>query len=380
MHRAEQSRIFDEICRYWVDGHTTRADAELRYPAASYFDPAWLAAEKAVLRDMPQIVGHAAEVPEAGDYIAHADCGAPILVSRQKDGGLKAFLNICPHRGANVCTEASGNATLFSCPFHGWTFRNDGRLLNAPRDGFPTLDRDAFGLAEIPVEQRHGLIWVVTRPGATIDVARHLGDFDAELASYGIADHHLTRSEVLDLDINWKFVIDGFMEVYHFARLHEKSIAPWFYGTHSPFEGRGLNGRMIGVRKSFDTIRDQPFEEVDMLPHVAVNYQIFPNTVGVWQGDHFEFWTAYPGPTPDSCRVRILFMTPPASTGPAYQARWDRNWKIMIDTVQDEDWAISRDIQKNLPFAHDPELVAGANEPGLQHFHHVLGKMVGQHR
>ena len=380
MDRSVQLRIFEEIRGYCATGSTKLVDAEMRYPAASYLDHAHLAAEKAMFRDFPQIVAHASELPNPGAFIARSDCGAPILVTRQRDGSVRAFLNICSHRGAYVCTDPAGNAMHFTCPFHAWTFRNDGHLLSVPRDGFPTLDKSVFGLTELAAEERHGMIWVVTNPDTTIDVARHLGEFDAELADYGIADQRLTRTEVIDVDINWKFVMDGFLEVYHFAKLHEKSIAPWFYGTHSPFDGSGLNGRLVGVRKSFDTIRDRPFEDVEMLPHVAVNYQIFPNTVGVWQGDHFEFWTAYPGLTPDRCRVRIQIITPPALTGPAFQQRWDRNWKIMIETIQDEDWAVSRTIQRNLPFAHQPDLIAGANEPGLQHFHRVLGEMTARYK
>jgi nitrite reductase/ring-hydroxylating ferredoxin subunit len=378
--RVTQLRIFEEIRSYCAAGSTKLAPAEMRYPAQSYYNADFMAAEKAMLCDMPQIVGHVDELPNPGDFISHADCGVPILVTRQRDLSVKAFLNICPHRGANVCSTPSGNAASFSCPFHGWTFRNDGKLLAAPRDGFPTLNREAFGLTEISVEERHGLIWVVTRPGGTIDVAAHLGNFDAELESFGMSDQVLQRAEVVDVDINWKFVIDGFIEVYHFARLHEKSIAPWFYGTHSPYDADGINGRLIGVRKSFDTIKNRPFDDIDLLPHIAVNYQIFPNTVGVWQGDHFEFWTAYPGATPDSCRVRIQSITPRALSGPEFRSRWERNWKIMIETVQNEDWAISRIIQKNLPFAHRQDLIAGANEPGLQHFHHTLVETVSGYR
>ncbi|MGE4303660.1 MAG: SRPBCC family protein [Novosphingobium sp.] len=376
MQQAVQSRIFEEIRRYCANGSTKLAEAELRYPASSYYDSEYLAAEKAMMRAYPQIAGHTNQLPNPGDFISHSDCDAPLLIIRQRDHSIKAFLNICPHRGASVCTAPSGNASGFTCPFHAWTFRNDGRLLSAPRDGFPTLDRTQHGLTEIPVEERHGLIWVVTTPGGTIDVAQHLGVFDAELASYGIADQQLDRVEVLDVDVNWKFVMDGFLEVYHFAKLHAGSIAPWFYGTHSPFEPQGLHGRLVGVRKSFDTISNRPFEEIDMMPHVAVNYQIFPNTVGVWQGDHFEFWTAYPGPTPDRCRVRIQAITPNHLSGEAFRARWDRNWKIMIETVQDEDWAISREIQPNLPYVRENGLIAGANEPGLQHFHRTLGEVV----
>jgi len=376
VQRATQKRLFEEIKSYYRANSTKLAESEIRHPASAYFDPNYLERERKLLWRHPQIVGHAGDLAKAGDFIAHDDGGVPILVSRQSDGSLKAFQNICSHRGSRVCTEPAGNRTNFTCPYHAWTFRNDGRLLAAPRDAFPNLDRASAGLVELAVEQRHGLIWVVMTPGLGIDVAAHLGPLDEELASYGMGDFVLQRDDVLTPQINWKSVLDGFMEVYHFPKLHANSIAPWFYGTHSPFDKFGIHSRLVGVRKSFDMIADKPFDEIEMMPHVAVNYQIFPNTIIVWQGDHFEVWTSYPGTEAGSCIVRVQSIISKESAVPERQSRWDRNWKIMIETVVNEDWAMSHDVQRTLPFKSNKEIIFGANEPGLQHMHGMLDAAV----
>jgi Ring hydroxylating alpha subunit (catalytic domain) len=209
----------------------------------------------------------------------------------------------------------------------------------------------------------------LTAPGARIDVAAHLG---AELATYGIENFVVEREVVRQEAINWKFVIDGFLEVYHFPTLHANSIAPYFHGKYSPFDAFGRNGRLVGVRASFAKIIDLPFDEMEFMPHIAVNYQIFPNTVLVWQGDHFEVWISSPGQAPNNSSVCIQSLTTAEMSGKTHTARWDRNWKVLIDTVVTEDWAISMAVQNSPPFVANDRIVFGRNEPGLQHFHQQL--------
>ena len=298
---------------------------------------------------------------------------------RQEDGSLEAFLNVCRHRAARVCGEATGNARTFTCPYHGWVYRSNGSLMAPPRTAFPSVDPAERGLFPIPVEERHGLVWVVATVGATIDVRAHLGAaLDEELSAYAMGDMELERDTVRREPLNWKFPLDGFLEVYHIPKLHPQSIAPWIHGKYSPFDVMGRHSRMIGVRKSFEKTRGQPFEEGEFLKHMAVNYQVFPNTIVVWQGDHFALWTSYPGATPDSCTVRIQSIVPKEMSGESFQKRWDRNWDIALGTVAAEDWVISREIQKTLPFVQDGRILFGRNAPGLQHFHSVLDEVIEQ--
>ena len=222
------------------------------------------------------------------------------------------------------------------------------------------------------------MIWVVSTPHAAIDVAAHLGGLDAELASYNLAGYVLERDVLLTAEINWKFVLDGFLEVYHIPKLHSDSIAPWIYGKYSPFDRFDRNSRLVGVRKSFSEARGDGFESMKFLKHVAVNYQIFPNSIAVWQGDHFEVWTSYPGQKPDECKVRVQSLVTKDMNDERYKSRWDRNWKVLIDTVVSEDWAMSREVQSTLPFVSDKRIMFGRNEPGLQHFHSVLDQAIQQ--
>ncbi|MES2534259.1 MAG: aromatic ring-hydroxylating dioxygenase subunit alpha [Pseudomonadota bacterium] len=380
MEKSKLDQVISEVGEYYKNNGTKLAPAEAFHAASSYSDPAWLEKEREVLRRYPVIVGHSSRIKAAGDFFTDDLAGVPIIVVRQNDGSVRALINVCRHRGAKVCTEASGTRRNFVCPYHAWSYRTDGSLLKIPREeAFPNLNTQDHGLAELPVEERHGFIWVVATPGATIDVAAHLGGIDAELASYKSADMVLERDTVLSEDINWKFVLDGFLEVYHFASLHSKTIAPYFHGQYSPYDEFGMHGRLIGVRKSFDAVRGNVPEDAeasDLIKHFAMNYLIFPNTVLVWQADHFECWTAFPGEQADKCKVRVQSITTKEMSGPDYTSRWDKNWKIMIGTVIAEDWAVSKTIQQSLHAVPENQLVFGRNEPGMQHFHGQMRKEI----
>ncbi len=376
MQKEIQKQIFQEIKGYYKDNTTRVAETELPFPANVYFEPEHMEREKRLMEKYPVIVGHSSQIKESGDFLSHTLLGIPIMVVRQKDGSVKAFLNICSHRGARLCTENTGNSRRFVCPYHAWTYSLDGRLRGVPKLGFPNYDPADGNLTELQVEERHGLIWVQVDPANPIDVALHLGEIDDEIASYDISNCEVHSIKILEADINWKSVLDGFLEPYHFATLHADSIAPYFHGTYSPFEGFGINSRMIGVRKSFDKILESDFNEVDLLKHVAVNYQIFPNTILVWQGDHFECWTAYPGETPGKCKVLFQMLIPKAQYNESTMARWERNWTVIEETVFDEDWEMSHQVQGNLSHIPNETVVFGANEPALQHFHAHMKELI----
>lgn len=374
MELTLQRKLYEEIVDYLNRNGTSLAATAQPHSGATYFDPAYMAREKALMATLPVIVGHGSSIPEPYQYIAHDDTGVPVIVVRQPDGRLKAFLNICRHRAARLCPSGQGQAKLFACPYHGWTYRSDGRLHALLKEGFPEIDDAQSHLVELPVEERHGLIWLITTPGLDIDVAAFLGDLDVELASFPMRDFQLERAEVLEYDINWKFVLDGFLEVYHIPKLHSNTIAPYFFGRHSPFQPMGRHGRLLGVRKIFDDIKDEPFDSDRFLRSVAINYQVFPNSFFIWQGDHFEIWTPYPTDVPGRCKVRIQSLCTPDMIGGEWTRRWDRNWKILIDTVKAEDWAMSQEVQADLPHLPDHQVLFGRNEPALQHFHTELDR------
>ena len=294
---------------------------------------------------------------------------------RGNDGVLRGFHNSCGHRGAAVVDDEAGCTRRFTCPYHAWSYDNRGTLVSIPNaDGFDGIDRSTRGLIELPVEERHGLVWA--RPTATADdavgVTAFLGDLDTELEAFNMADYYHDRTDVLKESFNWKQIVDGFLETYHLRFLHRNTIGPYIKTNFALFDAFGPHGRMIALRDSFEAMRRLPPEDQRFLPHVAIIYQIFPNTVLVWQGDHFEAWSSHPSGSPSSVAARASLLAPPDLVGPEHEARWDKNWQILMDTVQSEDFVVARTIHKNSLAGRRDDVVFGRQEAPLQHFHTQL--------
>jgi phenylpropionate dioxygenase-like ring-hydroxylating dioxygenase large terminal subunit len=379
VQRHIQKRLIAEIDHYLDTATTAMADGLFANPVADYAAPARLAQEHAQLfRRYPLVIGHGSECPEPHDFFTRDLAGVPVVISRQVDGSLRALVNVCRHRGSKVVLDACGHRGSFTCPYHAWGYRADGTLATIPyEDGFVELDRAQMGLVSLPVQERHGLVWVVLTPGAPIDVAAHLGELDDELASYGLDGYVVERSTLLPAPMNWKLVVDGFLEVYHLRFLHPTTIAPYIRTNLAPFEPIGPHGRMVAVRTNYDELRARSPEEIDLLPHVAAIYQLFPNTILIWQADHFETWLVSPAgddPARSTSHVQLLAPHPTASADE--QRHWDRNWKVLMDTVLEEDFVASEAIQRGFTAGAQNHLTFGRNEPALQHFHRTLGAVL----
>lgn len=199
-------------------------------PGRYYADPAIYRLELTrIFGRLWTCVGLAASLPQPGDYLATEVAGEPILVVRGQDGQLRAFLNVCRHRGARLCTEARGclSGRVIQCPYHAWSYALDGRLIGAPNmrdaEGFRAED---YGLHPVPLAVWHGMVWVSLAadppPVETQLVPRvveRLGDF-ATFERYGIGDLRIGATVSYDVAANWKLVVENFMECYHCAVVH----------------------------------------------------------------------------------------------------------------------------------------------------------------
>ncbi|MCL5778289.1 aromatic ring-hydroxylating dioxygenase subunit alpha [Limibaculum sp. FT325] len=171
-----------------------------------------------------QIVCHVADLPEPGDFLTLDLCGERALVVRGRDGLLRAFHNLCRHRGSRVVAGERGNIRgAIICPFHGWTYDLDGCLRGvAHPKSLPPLDPSEWGLKPLEMEIWHGLIFVRFKPGPQPSVADLMARHEAEVAPYGIAD--MVACEPVDWGeespVNWKAVRDVDNEGYHVAMAH----------------------------------------------------------------------------------------------------------------------------------------------------------------
>jgi len=371
MQHQTQVDLTREILAHIEARSTALADDVTYTPTAVYTDPAWLKQEKRVLfRRYPLVMGLSCQLPEAGSYLTDDFSDVPILVTRTREGTVKAFLNVCRHRGAKVAQGCGRVRRNFVCPYHGWSYDADGELVGIPdRDSFAGVEAEARGLVELPATERHGLIWVTPTPGGEIDVDGHLGGLADELAAYDVGRYHHYETRVLRQRMNWKIVIDTFLEPYHFGVLHQNTVGPIFIPNLCLFHPFGLNLRETLPRRTIAGLQALPEAEWDLITHTAIVYVLFPNTVFVMQADHIETWRVYPvGDRVDECVMYLDFYIPEAAESDAARRHWDRNMDLAIRTVAEEDFPTGEGIQAGFAAGAQDHLVFGRNEPALAHF------------
>ena len=215
--------------------HTTALDPRL------YVDPASLDREQeAIFARTWQLGGHASQVAEPGRFMTVQTGRESALVIRGEDGELRAFRNVCRHRAARL-REGSGDCgKALRCPYHGWTYRTDGRLIGVPEGrGFPGLDKSALGLMPASVEIFHGLVFVNLDPEAA-PLAPTLAGLDEKLAPYGIERlEPFGDFDTSSQPANWKIVADNYLEGYHVPIAHPSLMRLLDYQNYTVEVGDG---------------------------------------------------------------------------------------------------------------------------------------------
>ncbi|WP_447725831.1 aromatic ring-hydroxylating oxygenase subunit alpha [Sphingomonas koreensis] len=165
-------------------------------------------------------VDHVSRIPKAGDYFLFEVGGESIIVTRQKDGSVGAFYNVCRHRGSRVCLTQEGNAAFFLCPYHAWTYNLDGSLRGAPY--MPaSFDKAEAALDSCSVRVVEGLIFICLAEGEVPEFD-HLAEIAQPfLALNGLATAKLAARRSYPTSANWKLVVDNFQECYHCAPSHK---------------------------------------------------------------------------------------------------------------------------------------------------------------
>jgi phenylpropionate dioxygenase-like ring-hydroxylating dioxygenase large terminal subunit len=253
---------------------------ERTLPWTWYADPEVLRLEgERIFARTWQYVGHTGLVAEGGFFAATAG-QIPVVVTRARDGQLRAFLNVCRHRG-HVVANGSGTRETLQCPYHAWTYGLDGRLRAAPRsDREPGFDADEFGLVEIGVDTWGPLVFVNPDRGSE-PLAVALGDVPARLAEILDIDSLEFRFRTdFELHVNWKVSCENFLECYHCAVAHPGfsaavDVSPDAY----LLEAQGLVSSQVGpVRPGSDgffTDGEVPRSQFHFLwPNFSLN--VFP--------------------------------------------------------------------------------------------------------
>lgn len=355
-------------------GQTALSPAVLHEDVSFYRDPARFEAERQrFFRRMPLVACLSAELPGAGSFRLFDDAGPPILLTRGKDGQVRAFLNVCPHRGARVVREAAGRASRFTCRFHGWTFDAHGACIGVPEEAqfCGEIDRNKH-LVACPAEERHGLVFVLADPLGELDLDGHLAGLGPDLEAIGIASAEIVHADSLSVAANWKYGLDTFFETYHLNALHRET----FKGLFSPvcvFDTFGPHHRYTFAPLD---IADWPARaESDWTPDtIPLQYFLFPNTIvsvgsTSRSGLTINVHRIFPS-SADHFVSKLSYCAIGGLRSAEHRAEVDRAYETARAALVNEDYSVAEESHAGLrALPTGTTLPVGRREIGVWNFH-----------
>jgi phenylpropionate dioxygenase-like ring-hydroxylating dioxygenase large terminal subunit len=376
--REEALDLVDRLVRLYRDKATDQADGQWHEPVDSYRDPdLWRREVEAVHRRVPLPLAMSCEVSKPGSYKSISVAGIPIIITRDLAGTVHASFNACRHRGSELVPEGYGELKRLTCPYHAWSYDLAGCLVGVYGEKtFGPLDRETRGLVSLPVEERAGFVFVSLTPGADLDLDGWLGGITPFLESLELdRGHHYSTRELEGP--NWKIVIDGYLEGYHFASLHRETVFKTNLSNLTAFDTWGPHQRGAHALRPIAEAATQTRDEWEPANCVGAIYWLFPGLAisGGWRS-HTAVSLVLPGATWDTSRTQqiVVLRHTPVDDEEIKAADHTRDW--FHDVVLDEDYATGYGVQRGLAALSGTDFVFGRNEPGVQHFHRVLKEMV----
>ena len=163
-------------------------------------------------------IGHESQIPNKGDFFVYKLLDEEIIVLRNKENKVKAFFNVCRHRGSRICLEEKGNTSRFSCPYHSWTYNLDGKLLAAKslREG---IDKSKLGLHPCNIESASGML-LINLSDNPQSLKNLQSDLKEPFEMFGFKDLKVAAHKNYPIASNWKLAVENYQECYHCAPAH----------------------------------------------------------------------------------------------------------------------------------------------------------------
>ncbi len=260
-----------------------------------------------------QLVGHVSEIPNPGDFLTFDVAGERALVVRSDDGEVRAFHNLCRHRGSRVVADESGNCgSSIVCPFHGWNYALDGRLLGARLShSFAGYDLSDHGLKTVAHDIWQGIIFVCFKPCDDVRPSELLRSMEEEVAPYQLNDlQPYSQPWSMDLDVNWKAAVDVDNEGYHVAIAHpalHDLFGRHYYDESLPNGVARSVGDFSKARPRLWSSKlyckhHEAYELPKGMDKKWIYYGLFPNTVLTFGPEMVEYYRFTPLPN-NRCRI-----------------------------------------------------------------------------
>jgi Rieske 2Fe-2S family protein len=347
--------------RYYTDPGVFRQETE------SFYFGKWICA------------GRAAAIPNTGDYFLREIAGESIVVVRDAMGAIRAHYNVCRHRGTRMCTLPQGNLERIQCPYHGWTYGLDGKLLGAPHMDCADFSREDYPLHTVQVALWDGHLFL-HMGSAPEPLSRQLGGLPEKFAPWQMQDLRLYRSIEYEVKANWKLIVLNYNECLHCPFVHPllNRLTDYAGADNEPPALTYVGGAM-GLRDGAETMSMDGKRRRGCLPglpeaeHRKVHYYaIYPNFLLSLHPDYMMLHTLWPDAVD---RTRIICEW---HFHPSELARPDFLADDAIefwDTTNREDWRISELAQAGIqsrvyspgPYSPREGLLHAFDEAVLEH-------------
>ena len=390
MLKQEQNRLLKGLLKHLDAKTNVDAGGIMKTPAETYisedrFETEW----KTFFQDHPQIIGMSGDLAEANSFFTVNDFGSSIIATRDPAGKFKAYANVCSHRGAEIEQERRGVKSKFSCPFHGWTFNNQGSLVGYPQSKqFGEIDKDCYGLTELPCLEKYGFLWVHPNSKGEINLKDLLGDkLEEEFSAWDFNKLIFSNEEEYQTDMNWKLAIDTFGETYHFSVLHKDSLFQSFHGNCQMFDSFKKNGRLILCKRDIDEMRKLPEKDWKICTGTLPVYYLFPNIIFMPTPEGAFLVREYPlenSPHKSVSKISFYFypealeaankmgVSPETGLNPLEEL-----YSAFGSVIRDEDYVVAASSHKGLKSGNLDFLTFGRNEPALHHYHNTYREALG---
>lgn len=343
---------------------------------ARYTDPqVWMREQATLFAHWPVVAAHSSELP-VGFAMPFDALGVPIVLTRARDGRMRAFLNACRHRGmALVSCEADEPARAKACPtlvcpYHAWSYELDGRLRHRLHaEAFDGIDASTLNLVELPCDEVAGLVFVKRMPGPPFSAKAFLEGLDTHLTWLGLPGMQVFRKVDRTYPANWKLTVDAFLEGYHIRVLHRASIAPFFADAFIVNLDVGPHMDSLVARRAALETFEPPRDRGDLCKLTTPTQLLFPNTFLIWHPDYVSVVGMF-SPSVGEVRWMHTMLIPPERASADWTPHWEKTFALIEETVfQKEDIATAVAIQRGLAAGASAAMQLGRLEHELLRFH-----------
>ncbi len=369
MTAATPAALYDELHQH-VRAGTRQADSTEhfidveRYVSQQRHDDE----QQYVFREYPLVVGHSGMLPEPGSCWTANVLGIPLLVCRAGDGELRAFYNVCRHRHTRlIADEGACRRARLVCPYHGWAYDLQGRLLNIPMaDSFPNLDKSEYGLIPLTLQEQHGLLFVTLSNRSPLTADELLAPIGKHLNTFDLRGHVYFTHRFTTVACNWKVIYDAFSESYHIKRLHHESLAEFFLDNMVVVRRLGMHMCSAVARSEMADESIAANADIALQVKATFNYHIFPNSLLIVSPDYMNMLTLFPQ-SPSQTLVLNTMLIPAEPEDEKAREHWQRSFDLLDGAVfRDEDFRVSEAIQTGLSARIADQVVAGRHEQGIR--------------